>query len=253
MNRYSILLVLLSMVASAEADCPLDHFLIGCNEDGIIGTADDMRLFADRSNMYRHSDPDNSGDPTWLHWHYPLYYNIRYDRYQNGEPGFDTIKTEDPNRMLTGVPDANYRVIVRCLNISPGFSARQSALGVLLDSPGDSFSHSSLSDPHIHLEYRAPSPQGASQLFWITYRLEDEFGHYQPSEPLTLAFVIDPLLGDIVLDDSVNGLDLAAFADHWLDDNCSYANDFCSRADSSRDGLVNFADFAILAQNWLAQ
>jgi hypothetical protein len=83
--------IILIISASAPADCPLDHLLIGCNPDGVTGTDDDMKLFVDCTMKYRHSDPNNSGEATWLNWYYPLYYNERYNRYQIDEPGFDLI------------------------------------------------------------------------------------------------------------------------------------------------------------------
>jgi len=243
------LLTCVSLHTLCRADCPLDHFLIGCNQDGISGTADDNKLFVDCTQKYRHSDPANSGEPTWLNWFYPLYYNPRYDRYQIGEPGFDTIKASDPNRQLQGIPDTDYQIIVECISITPGFIAKNSTLGVELDGLGDSFNHSAFSDPHIHLEYRAPA--GATDLQWIMYIIYDNFGTYEPSEPFGLAFVKAPPAGDLILDDFVDENDLAELCYYWLKDNGDKSNDYYERADSNKDGSVNLLDFALLAQNWL--
>jgi len=236
------------------ADCPLDHFLIGINQDGVLGTADDNKLFADSTQKYRHSDPNNISEPTWLNWYYPMYYNSRFNRYNIGEPGFDVIKSEDPNHQLVGVPNVDYRIMIQCVGLSPNFSALQSTLNILVDEIGDEFNHSVLSDPHLHLEYRAPAPPAGQelQLQWITYYLYDALGTYQPSEPFTVVFVKDPLDGDLVVDGVVDENDLAQFCEYWLLDAGSRRNDFYQRADINRDGAVNITDFVLLARNWLA-
>jgi len=251
MIRIFIITVIVStMAGSCFADCPLDHFLIGCNQDGISGTTDDNKLFVDCTQKYRHSDPDNSGDPTWLYWHYPLYYNIRYDRYQIGEPGFDVIGTSDPNRQLSGTANTDYRIIIECVSIKAGFSARESTLGILLDETGDSFNHSALTDKHIHLEYRAPAPSGETELQWITYVIYDDLENYEPSESFSVVFVTDPPAGDLVIDGKVDMKDLAEFCYYWLGTNGGRENDYYERADANKDGYVNFADFALFALNW---
>ncbi len=248
-----IFIVIAVISAAAElcfADCPLDHFLIGCNPDGIIGTIDDNKLFVDCTQKYRHSDPDNSGEATWLHWHYPLYYNSRYDRWQIGEPGFDVINESDPNRQLSGTANTDHRIIIECVSIKAGFSTRESVLGILLDEAGDSFNHSELSDTHLHLEYHAPAPSGETELQWITYIIYDELGNYEPSEPFSVVFVKDAPAGDLAIDGKVDMKDLAEFCYYWLETNGSKENDYYERADANKDGYVNFADFALFALNW---
>jgi hypothetical protein len=251
MYRKLLILLLLYAAGQSFADCPLDHMLIGCNEDGILGTADDNTLFIECTQKYRHSDPDDNGSATWLNWHYPLYYNSRYNRWQIGEPGFDIIKSDDPNRQLIGTADADYRIIIECVSIKSGFSARETTLGILLDQPGDSVNHSALVDKHLHLEYRALSPQGGTDLQWITYLIYDALGKYQQSEPISVVFVQDPPAGDLAIDGIVNIYDLAEFSYYWLADNGGKSNDYCERADVNKNGIVDFADFALLAANWL--
>jgi hypothetical protein len=250
---FTITIIISAATSLCFADCSLDHFLIGCNQDGIAGTDDDNKLFIDCTQKYRHSDPDNSGNSTWLYWHYPLYYNLRYDRYQIGEPGFDVISADDPNRQLSGTANVDYRIIVECVSITPNFSARETALGILLDEAGDSFNHSSLSESHLHLEYRAPAPSGETELQWITYVIYDDLGIYEPSEPFSVVFVTDPSAGDLVIDGSVDINDLAEFCFYWLGDSGGRENDYYERADANKDSYVNFADFALLASNWLVQ
>lgn len=246
-----IILTYLSIVGLCNADCPLDHFLIGCNPDGIIGTSDDYKLFVDCTQKYRHSDPLHSGNPTWLNWHYPLYYNPRYDRYAIGEPGFDTIKAEDPNRQLQGTANVEYRIIIECISIKQGLIAKNSALGIELNESGDAINHSSLSDTHLHLEYRVTAPSGGTDLQWITYVIYDQLGKYEQSEPFSVVFVKYPLSGDLVVDGAVDMNDLAELCYYWLQDNGSKSNDYYERADTNRDGKVDFIDFSLLASNWL--
>jgi hypothetical protein len=244
------LLVCLLLHTFCCADCPLDHFLIGRNQDGIIGTEDDNKLFVDCTQKYRHTDPNHTGDPTWLNWFYPLYYNSRYDRYQIGEPGFDTIKADDPNRQLQGTPNVDYQIIIECVSITPGFIAKNSTLSIELNEAGDWFNHSALSDPHLHLEYRAPAPSGATDLQWIMYVIYDSLGNYESSELFGLAFVKDTLPGDLIIDGLVDMNDLAELCYYWLEDTGDRSNDYYERADANRDGTVNLLDFALLASNW---
>jgi hypothetical protein len=252
--KYLMLIFLFLTEFVCAAGCPLDHYQIGINADGIAGTEDDNRLFVDCSQIYRHSDPNNSGGQTWLHWHYPMYFNERLIRYQIGEPGFDVIRNDpnqnDPNQQLQGIANVDYQLYVECVSLRTGFSARNTTLGVLLDSIGDRFCQSTLTDPHIHLEYRAASPL-ANEPYWITYRIVDDKGLYETSEDFTLIFIKDPLDGDMVVDGTVNLLDLQYWLDYWLGDNGGRYNDFYNRSDINRDGHVNLIDFSMLAENWL--
>jgi len=239
--------------ACASGSCPLDHLLIGCNRDGVAGTDDDMKLFVDCTLKYRHSDPNHSGDPTWLNRHYPLYYSERYDRYQIGEPGFELI-TDDPNRRLGGTADVDYRIMIECVSITSGFAVRNSSLGVTFDEPGDSFNHSSLLDPHLRLQYRAASPAGGTDLHWITYRLYDEIAdanQYEPSEAITVVFASEPPAGDLAVDGIVDAYDFAMLGHYWLRGDGDISNDYYERADANRDGFVDLLDLVLLASNWL--
>jgi len=252
--KIIIIVTLLTITAALRADsgCSLDHLGIGFNADGISGTPDDKKLFLDCSQKYRHSDPAHSGDPTWLHWHYPLYYNIRYDRYNIGEPGFGMI--DETGRQLAGTRNVDYRIMIECVSITPGFSARQILYGVLLDEPNDVFNHSALPEDHLHLQYRAPAPSGGTDLHWITYRIYDSLAdgdQYEPSEPVTVVFVKDPPAGDVVVDGTVDVLDVIRFCGYWLSDQADKVNDFYERADTNRDGRVNLEDLSLLTGNWL--
>ena len=244
---------ILVISASAPAECPLDHLLIGCNPDGIAGTYDDMKLFVDCTMKYRHSDPNNSGQASWLNWYYPLYHNERYDRYQIDEPGFELIEDNDPNRQLKGIPDIEHRIIIRCLSISPGFAVWSSSIGLIFDKSGDTFDYSSSWDSHLHLQYRAASETGGTGIFWITYQIYDEIAgvdQYEVSEPSTIVFAGEPLAGDLAVDGTVDVKDLVEFSYYWLGDRGSRTNDYYERADANRDGNVDFCDFALIASNW---
>lgn len=231
------------------AACPLDHFLIGRNQDGINGTADDNELFVDCSNIYRHSDPVHNQDPTWLYWHYPLYYSLIYRDYNIGEPGFDTIKADEPNRYLSGTPMTDYDIMVEVVSISPGLRGIfQGSPSFTISQVGDAFNHSSFSDSHMHFTWRAPTN---TQLYWVTFVIYDAKNKYQQSQPFSIVFVQDSLAGDLVIDGKVDVNDLAEFSYYWLKENGGRENDYHERADANKDGKVDFWDFALLAANWL--
>ncbi|MGA2915406.1 MAG: dockerin type I domain-containing protein [Sedimentisphaerales bacterium] len=250
MNKI-LFIIILTAGGLCFAECPLDHFLIGCNQDGITGTADDNELFVDCSEIYRHSDPANNQNPTWLYWHYPLYYSVIYHDYSIGEPGFDTIKADDPNHCLSGTPMVDYDIIIEVVSISPTLrGVFQGSPAFTLSQVGDSFNHSSFSDPHMHFTWRAPTN---TQLCWIAFQMYDAKNKYLPSEPFSIVFNTDPCAGDLVIDGKVNMTDFVEFCNFWLQDNGNRSNDFYQRADANRDGKVDFEDFCLLAANWLAQ
>ncbi|UCD48587.1 MAG: hypothetical protein JSW27_13755 [Phycisphaerales bacterium] len=252
----------LALAASTTtwAECPLDHFIIGCNRDGIEGTADDRTLFVDCSHKYR-----DSGPTEYVNWFYPLNQSIfpSYS-YRIGEPGFDTFqntnthtgRTHDPNRALDGAPDIDYSIVVECVAISPGLRAvHKEYPQFTLDAVGDCFNHSYIyslrGGGHIHMSYQATDGE---TLHWMTFRLYDELddpNSYEPSQPFTVVFNTAPLAGDLVVDGIVNIEDLVRMADSWLVADSARQNDYCERADANRDGVVNMLDFSLLASNWL--
>jgi len=65
-----------------------------------------------------------------------------------------------------------------------------------------------------------------------------------------LGYVVVP--GDMDLDDSVNGFDLAILADNWLS-SCDGTCCWCDGSDIDNSGRVNFVDFAYFANNWLTE
>jgi hypothetical protein len=244
---------------SAQAECPLDHFIIGCNRDGIEGTGDDKTLFVDCGQKYR-----DSGQISYVNWFYPLQKSIFSSySYRIGEPGFDAFQTTnpnasytyDPNRSLAGAPDIDYCVTVECVALSAGLRAvHKDPPQFTLDTAGDSFDHSYIydlrGDAHMHMSYQATD--GAS-LGWITFRLFDTLedgDQYEPSEPFTIVFNVEPLAGDLVVDGLVNVADLGDLSHYWLSSESSRRTDYCERADTNRDGAVNLVDFAALAANW---
>jgi hypothetical protein len=248
-----IVAIILIFSTTTTADCPLDHLLVGCNPDGVAGTEDDMKLFVDCTMKYRHSDPNQSGEATWLNWYYPLYYNERYDRYQIDEPGFELIEDSDPNRRLKGSLDVEHRIIIRCLSIAPGFAVWNSTIGKIFDKPGDTFDYSGSWDTHLHLQYRTAAHIGETALFWVTLQIYDEIesaGQYEVSEPFSIVFSSEPLAGDLAVDGKVDTTDLVEFSYYWLENKGSRANDYYERADANRDGKVDFYDFALMASNW---
>ncbi len=257
MKRYVFLTCVLSFVpVHVCAECPLDHLIIGVNEDGIHGTEDDKRLFVDCRQKYR-----SSGTPSYVNWYYPLSQSIFPDhKWRIGEPGFDAFQntdpasgyTYDPNRCLVGTPNQDYRIIVECVAISSGLRAvHKDYPQFTVDRIGLFFNHSEIHalrrDPHMHISYQAVD---GSKLLWITWQLYDASGQYEASEPFTLVFNTDPLAGDSVVDGTVDMYDLAALSHFWLAAQGSKQNDYYERVDSNRDKRVDFVDFAMLASNW---
>lgn len=260
MKRLNIFAVvyLLFFTSQIYAECPLDHFIIGISEDGIEGTGDDNKLFVDCWQKYR-----DSGPPAYLNWYYPLNESIFSDyKWRIGEPGFDGFQktnpganyTYDPNRCLTGVPDQDYRIIIECIAMSPGFRAvHKDYPPFTIGQVGQSFNHSEIhalrGDAHMHMSYQAVD---GTNLFWITWRMYDEIedaNQYEPSEPFTIVFNREPLSGDLVIDGVVDMRDLSEFCYYWLQDNGSKSNDYYERADTNRDGQVDLFDFAVFANN----
>ncbi len=253
MKRNIFLIFFLSFVAvQVYAECSLDHFIIGINEDGISGTDDDNKLFVDCRQKYRSS----------ANWYYPLSASIFSNyKWRIGEPGFDGFQgtnpdasyTYDPNRCPVGTPDQDYQIMIECISISSGFRAvHKDYPQFTIDQIGQSFNHSQIhaqrGDPHVHMSYQAVD---GTSLFWITWQMYDALGKYEPSEPFTLVFNTEPLAGDLVVDGTVDFYDLAEFAYYQLRDEGSIHNDYYERADANRDGKVNLLDFALLASNWL--
>jgi uncharacterized repeat protein (TIGR01451 family) len=56
--------------------------------------------------------------------------------------------------------------------------------------------------------------------------------------------------GDLDIDRDVDMVDLRKFTSYWLNSDCNYP-DWCESADISKNGKVDFNDFALFAENWL--
>lgn len=260
---YTVIITIsLACGCVVRAECPLDHLIIGCNRDGIEGTADDCTLFLDCSQKYR-----NSSQTPYGNWFYPLQKSIFPSyAYRIGEPGFDLFQAIDPGSSTTyepnwapaGAPGVDYRFIIECVDLSTGLRAvHKDYPQFTLDAPGQDFDHSAIhslrGDSHVHISYQATS---GTTLQWISFRVVDALDdgdQYEPSEPITIVFNVEPLAGDLVVDGQVGPADLAQLAYHWLSGESSLQNDFCERADSNRDGFVDLLDFARMAANWRTQ
>jgi hypothetical protein len=262
MRFVTIGIMVLSMAClPVRADCPLDHLIIGCNPDGIEGTPDDRTLFVDCRQKYR-----NSAEIPYGNWFYPLRQSIFADYpHRIGEPGFDVFQavnphagTYDPNHALEGTPDLDYRITIEVVALSAGLRAvHKDYPQFTLDAPGQTFNHSFIhrlrGDSHIHMSYQGDHGQ---DLLWMTFRLYDALadeGGYEPSEPVTVVFNAEPMAGDLRVDNRVDIDDLVQFSRHWLASESSRRNDYCERADTNRDGSVDFFDFARMASNWRTQ
>ncbi len=68
-----------------------------------------------------------------------------------------------------------------------------------------------------------------------------------------LAFeILPPLAGDVHVDYVVNTLDAVALAEHWLSSGCDNSAAACFAYNLSGNARIDLADFAVLAENWLA-
>jgi predicted aspartyl protease len=74
-------------------------------------------------------------------------------------------------------------------------------------------------------------------------------GMFLQDDPAIEYETISRLAGDINGDGIVDWLDIGAFAEAWLATPSS--SNWNSRANMVSDGIINFHDFAVLAQNWL--
>ena len=94
--------------------------------------------------------------------------------------------------------------------------------------------------------------------------IEEKIVHHPDDEPPIRPWVYyEPFLqepppgppnggaGDFEPDGDVDWFDLAYFVEHWLETNCGCSN-WCGGTDLDQSWYVNFVDFAILADNWLA-
>jgi hypothetical protein len=252
-----ILIYILIFTLYAGAECPLDHLIVGCNQDGIEGTADDNTLFVDSAQKYR-----SSGSTDFEKWYYPLSSSFFTDyKWRLGEPGFEMFQDDNPNalytydqsRALSGEPNSNYQIIIECVDISPGLRVvHKDTPAFTIDQPGQTFDYSYIhkirSNSHIHLSFQAVDN---TTLKWVTWRLCDTLGQYLPSEPFSIVFNKEPAAGDLYIDGIVDLLDLHRLAFYLLENQGGVQNDFYERADTNRDGNVDIIDFAALASNWL--
>jgi hypothetical protein len=255
------LMIALCHTGVIRAECPLDHWIIGCNPDGIWDTVDDNDLFVNSWQKYR-----DSGETPYANWHYPLNRAASFITtypYRIGEPGFDGYQadnpyaqyTYDPNHAIPGEPEIDYSIEIRCLSISPGLRAvHKEYPQFTIADVNEGFSHSEIhwmrSDPHMHMSYQADS---GDELRWITWQLSDVLDDGNPlhaSDPFTLVFNQDPNAGDLLVDGVVDQYDLVLFTQQWLKSNAGLDNDYYERADANRDGCVDLLDFALLATHW---
>jgi hypothetical protein len=251
--------LLFGINTTGRAECPLDHLIIGCNRDGVEGTADDKKLHVDCRQKYR-----DSGETEHMHWYYPLRQSIFASYpYRIGEPGFDAFQafnpsaqyTYDPARAIEGTPEQDHSIVLECVAISPGLRAvHKEYPQFAISRVGDSFNHSYIynlrGDPHIHMSYQATDDQ---QLKWIAFQLCDELADddlYEPSEPFTVVFNQEPLAGDLVIDGRVDIADLGELSYYWLSQGGSKRNDYFERADANRDGTVDLRDLSLMASSW---
>ena len=256
MKKYMKMLLLLMMSSVLHGACSLDHVIIGVNEDGLAGTADDNVLFVDCWQKYRNAE--NAGGD----WYYPLSSSFFSSyKYRIGEPGFDSFQSDDedaaytydPNRALVGQPTVDYNLVVECVAISPDFRAvYKDYPQFTIDQVGQSFDYSSIhkqhSDAHMHMSYQGVE---SDELYWVSWQITDTTGTYEDSAVFTFVFNVQPELGDVYVDGVIDIKDFENYLAYWMESDGSKANDYYERADIDRSGQVDLADFAILVNNWM--
>ncbi len=165
-----------ALVADLRAECPLDHYFLQ-QEDG--------QLVLDKSRVYQHGVPAEG--------YYPLSWSAIYRRWSVGEPGFSD--TTDPaygfpvENQLAGAPGVDYEIWFEVLDLSADFRI-QTNDGTWLDTIGERYNLSNWGEHHVHMKYCAyvagsPAPDYP---FYVTYRLVDDLGLYQPTPPFSLVF-----------------------------------------------------------------
>ena len=86
-------------------------------------------------------------------------------------------------------PNVDYQIWFEIVDISPDFYV-QADDGTWLYNIGDRYNLSNLNEHHVHLNYRAYVDQNPppDYPFYVTYRLVDDFGTYEPTPPFSLVF-----------------------------------------------------------------
>ncbi len=165
-----------AIATGIRAECPLDHYFLG---------QEDELLFVEKSQVYRHGVPGEG--------YYPLSWSPIYHRWSVGEPGFsDTIDPAygfPPEIQLEGTPGADYEIWFEILDLSPDFKIQMND-GTWLDAIGDRYNLSDWTEHHVHMKYCAYVPESPTPdyPFYVTYRLVDDLGPYQPTPPFSLVF-----------------------------------------------------------------
>ncbi|MCK4340611.1 MAG: hypothetical protein KAY37_02660 [Phycisphaerae bacterium] len=139
----------------------------------------------DKQQIYRHGDLSEG--------YYPLSWSPIFGCWSVGEPGFsdttDPAYGFPPEIELSGTPNMDYQIWFEILDISPNLKIRMDD-GAWLWQIGDCYNLSTWAEHHVHMKYRAYVPQDPppDYPFWVTYRLYDELGPYEASEPFICVF-----------------------------------------------------------------
>lgn len=141
----------------------------------------------EKSRIYRHGDPAEG--------YYPLSWSFIYQRWSVGEPGFsdttDPAYGFPPEIELVGTPGVDYEIWFEILDLSPDFKIQiNDPNGTWLVAVGQRYNLSDWSEHHVHMKYCAYVPQNPppDYPFYVTYRLVDDVGPYQPTPPFSLVF-----------------------------------------------------------------
>ena len=165
--------------------CSLDHYFFA---------QDDGKLFVDKQHIYRHGEDPNPPGPYPFNGYYQLAWATIYACWYVGEPGFSDTTDPDygfpPEIELAGTPNVDYQIWFEVLDLSPEFKLRIND-GTWLTHVGDRYNLSNWPEHHVHMSYRAYDGDAGTppdHPHHVTYRLIDEIGPYETSEPFICVF-----------------------------------------------------------------
>jgi len=147
----------------------------------------------DKSRVYQHGQSPDPPGPYPYNGYYQLNWSSIYGCWSVGEPGFSD--TTDPaygfplEIELSGTPGVDYQIWFEILDLAPDLKIRMDD-GTWLTHVGDAYNLSQWSEHHVHMKYRAYVPHDPAPWypFHVTYRLVDELGPYETSEPFIVVF-----------------------------------------------------------------
>ena len=139
----------------------------------------------DKSLIYRNGDQAEGC--------YPMSWSF-YGCWSVGVPGFTDTSDQtygfDSVILLAGTPNVDYQIWLEILDLPPVDFRLKMEDGTILAEVGDRYNLSARNEHHVHITYRAyvPETPPPTDPYWVTFRLVDDFGQYEASEPFVCVF-----------------------------------------------------------------